>query len=129
MTDEIQTIAATLRTFALQLPGAYEEFPWGERVAKVHKKVFVFLGKDDVLEDGYAFGVKLPASHQEALSFSCIEPAGYGLGKSGWVTIRLEPEDLLPVDLLVRWIEESYRTIAPKRLVAQLDRRAADAAT
>ena len=33
-----------LRIFALGLPGAYEEFPWGESVVKVNKKVFVFLG-------------------------------------------------------------------------------------
>ena len=32
-----------LRTFALGLPGAYEEFPWGESVVKVNKKMFVFL--------------------------------------------------------------------------------------
>src|SRR6266545_2881018 len=35
-----------LRDFALGLPGAYEEFPWGECVVKVNKKVFVFLGID-----------------------------------------------------------------------------------
>jgi hypothetical protein len=27
--------------------------------------------------------------------------------------------------LLIDWIEESYRIVAPKRLVAELDRRAA----
>ena len=36
--------AAELRACALSFPGAHEEFPWGERVAKVGKKVFVFLG-------------------------------------------------------------------------------------
>ena len=30
--------------FALRLPGAYEDHPWGESVAKVNKKVFVFMG-------------------------------------------------------------------------------------
>ena len=28
-----------------------------------------------------------------------------------------------PVDILCDWIEESYRTIAPKKLVAELDQR------
>jgi hypothetical protein len=32
--------------------------------------------------------------------------------------------DDAPVDLLLDWIEESYRTIAPKTLVKQLDARA-----
>ncbi|MFD6307222.1 MmcQ/YjbR family DNA-binding protein, partial [Streptomyces sp. NPDC060223] len=35
-----------VREFSLGLPGATEEFPWGESVAKVNKKVFVFLGMD-----------------------------------------------------------------------------------
>jgi hypothetical protein len=30
------------------------------------------------------------------------------------------PEDV-PLDLLLGWIEESYRTVATKALVAQLD--------
>ena len=33
-----------VREFALGMPGAIEDFPWGESVAKVNKKVFVFLG-------------------------------------------------------------------------------------
>ena len=37
----------TLRAFALRLPRAREEFPWGERVIKVGKKVFVFMGMAD----------------------------------------------------------------------------------
>ena len=48
---------AKLREFALSLPGAYEEFPWEESVAKVNKKVFVFLGVDG--GDSPGFSVKL----------------------------------------------------------------------
>ena len=29
-----------------------------------------------------------------------------------------------PIELLLDWVEESYRTIAPKKLVAELDARA-----
>jgi hypothetical protein len=49
------------------------------------------------------------------------KPTAYGLGKSGWVTAELEAGEPVPVDLFQRWIDESYRAHAPKRLVALLD--------
>jgi hypothetical protein len=56
--------------------------PWGESVAKVNKKVFVFLG---------------------------VDGGSYPLG----VTVAAE--------LQCDWVEESYRVIAPKRPIAELD--------
>jgi hypothetical protein len=40
-------VRTQLRAFALSLPDVSEDFPWGERLAKVNGKVFVFLGPDD----------------------------------------------------------------------------------
>ncbi|MFE6622677.1 MmcQ/YjbR family DNA-binding protein [Streptomyces sp. NPDC008086] len=113
-----------VRLFALGMPGAVEEFPWGETVAKVNKKVFVFLGVDD---GGYPLGVtvklKDESAHAHALTCPGAEPAGYGLGKAGWVSIPLEHKGAPTAELLCDWVEESYRTIAPKRLIAELDGR------
>jgi predicted DNA-binding protein (MmcQ/YjbR family) len=113
-----------VRQFALSLPGAAEEFPWGESVAKVNKKVFVFLGVDD---GSYPLGVTVKltddTAHAHALTAPGAEPAGYGLGKAGWVSIPLEPKGSPPAELLCDWVEESYRAIAPKRLIADLDGR------
>jgi predicted DNA-binding protein (MmcQ/YjbR family) len=113
-----------VREFALGMPGAVEEFPWGESVAKVNKKVFVFLGVDD---GSYPLGVtvklKDETTHAHALACPGAEPAGYGLGKSGWVRVPLEEKDAPVAELLCDWVEESYRTIAPKRLTAELDGR------
>ncbi|MEU0243236.1 MmcQ/YjbR family DNA-binding protein [Streptomyces sp. NPDC006235] len=111
-----------VRTFALGLPGAVEEFPWGESVAKVNKKVFVFLG----VEDGsYPLGVTVKlrdeTAHAHALACPGAEPAGYGLGKAGWVSIPLEGQGAPAAEVLCDWVEESYRVIAPKRLIAELD--------
>jgi predicted DNA-binding protein (MmcQ/YjbR family) len=111
--------AAAIRAYALSFPGAWEDHPWGESVAKVGKKVFVFMGKPS----GKAFGlsVKLPQSGFEALELPFAEPTGYGLGKGGWVTATFAKIEEIPVELLEGWIEESYRTIAPKKLVDELD--------
>jgi predicted DNA-binding protein (MmcQ/YjbR family) len=109
--------ARVIRDFALSLPEAYEEFPWGERVAKVKGKVFVFLGMDG---DELGLSVKLPQSGVLALGLPFATPTGYGLGKAGWVTARFGKREKAPVDLLRSWIDESYRAVAPKKLVAAL---------
>ncbi len=102
-----------LAEFALGLPEAQEDFPWGDRVVKVRGKIFVFLGSTNA-----SITVKLVESHAHALSVEGAEPTGYGLGKAGWVTM---PVSDIPIATLRDWVEESYRIVAPKRLVAGLD--------
>jgi predicted DNA-binding protein (MmcQ/YjbR family) len=112
-----------VREFALGLPGATEEFPWGETVAKVDKKVFVFLGLDDGSHPvGITVKLKDEVAHTHALTFPGAEPAGYGLGRAGWVRVPLEEQGAPTAELLCDWVEESYRLIAPKKLLAELDR-------
>ncbi len=108
-----------LATFALAFPGAHEDFPWGERVMKVNRKIFVFLGTDGGAGEA-AITVKLTESHQHALAVDGARPTGYGLGRAGWVTV---PVAAVGIEILRDWVEESYRIVAPKRLVAELDRR------
>jgi predicted DNA-binding protein (MmcQ/YjbR family) len=120
--NHLRKTVAALRQFAFALPGAYGDHPWGESVAKVNKKVFVFMAAKPDPKTGFTFSVKLPISGERALAdYPFTEPTGYGLGKSGWVTVKLPPGDRTPPELLIEWIEESYRAIAPKKLVAQLD--------
>lgn len=108
---------ALLRKCALGYPGAYEEFPWGERVIKVHKKIFVFLHGD---AETLRVTTKLPWSYGAALLAPFAGPTGYNLGKSGWVTAAFESGEHVPYDILKEWIDESYRAIAPKKLIAAL---------
>jgi len=49
------------------------------------------------------------------------EPTGYGLGRSGWVTARFGARAKVPLDVLRPWIDESFRAVAPRRLVRSLD--------
>jgi predicted DNA-binding protein (MmcQ/YjbR family) len=109
---------AALRELALGYPGATEDFPWGDRVVKVNKKVFVFLGRDD--GDELSLSVKLPTSKDLALMLPFATPTGYGLGKAGWVTVRFAAKDVPPMDMLREWLDESYRAVAPKKLAAAL---------
>jgi predicted DNA-binding protein (MmcQ/YjbR family) len=109
--------------FALGMPGAYEDHPWEETVAKVNKKVFVFLGQEEDPEH-LGMTVKLDESLEQALTAPGAHPSGYGLGKAGWVTIPFR-DTTPPLSVLLDWVEESYRRIAPKKLVAKLDQRPA----
>lgn len=120
---EYNRLESTLRDYAMSFPGATEDFPWGERVVKVNKKVFIFMGKS---EHGFGISVKLPHSLEHALSLGYTEPTHYGLGKHGWVTARLDQAPNVSIPTLKDWIAESYRAVAPKKLVAQLDANAVD---
>ncbi len=80
--------------------------------------MFVFLsGPEDTLN----VTCKLPSSGRMALALPFAQPTGYGLGKSGWVTASFKDGDPVPLDRMAEWIEESYRAVAPKKLLAALD--------
>jgi predicted DNA-binding protein (MmcQ/YjbR family) len=112
-------LRAQLRDFAFGLPEAWEDHPWGESVAKVGKKVFVFFGEEQPAETDLGFSVKLPESHDEAMALPFTEPTGYGLDRGHWVTVHAPPDT--PAEMLTAWIEESYRAVAPKALLKRLD--------
>lgn len=107
-----------LRDFGESLPGAYIDHPWDETVLKVNKKIFLFLGMDRTSEAG--IGVKLITSHPMALAQPGVEPMGYNLGRAGWVWLKLD-DAAPPFELLRDWVTESYRAVAPKKLVRELE--------
>jgi predicted DNA-binding protein (MmcQ/YjbR family) len=110
-------IAERLRKRALAYPDTYEEAPWGDRVVKVRGKIFLFCG---VHEGQLSLSVKLPRSGREVLREPWAKPTPYGLGKSGWVSAQFPKGKAVDEERVAKWIDESYRALAPKRLVAQL---------
>src|SRR6478735_12782806 len=110
---------ATVATFALSLAEAWADQPWGDPVVKVGKKIFVFISSSDSTDP--AITVKVPASREHALSFPGSTPTGYGLGKHGWITISFEQVPKPERDVLLDFVEESYRAVAPKTLSKRLD--------
>ena len=111
-------IESDLRAYAMRYPGVTEDFPWGERAIKIKGKAFIFMRADD---DGISLSVKLPQSRDMAVEFPWAEPTHYGLGKHGWVTAKFDPKAKPPVELLKAWIDESFRAVAPKKVVAALN--------
>jgi predicted DNA-binding protein (MmcQ/YjbR family) len=110
--------AEKLRKLALTYPETYEESPWGDRVVKVKGKIFLFCG---VWDKKLGISVKLPKSGRTVLKEPWARPTPYGLGKSGWVSAQWGPGDAIPEERIAAFIDESYRALAPKKLVAQLD--------
>ncbi len=111
-------------TYALSFPDAWEDEPWGEQVVKVGKKIFLFLNMAEGaarFADGFYLAMKLPESAEAALTFPFATPTGYGLGRSGWVSFLFAPGTKVPYALLCDWIDESYRAVATKSLVKQLE--------
>jgi predicted DNA-binding protein (MmcQ/YjbR family) len=112
---------SALRDHALLYPRTREEFPWGHSAFKVKGKAFLFMALGKIADDLLSLSVKLPVSGKAALTLPFAAPTEYGLGKSGWVTACFCAGDKVPVDMLKEWIDESFRAIAPKRVLAELE--------
>jgi predicted DNA-binding protein (MmcQ/YjbR family) len=101
-----------------KLPGAYEDRPWGSVHCKVDGKIFVGWGR---LDDGdMSLGIRVDKALQPMLvkSDRRFTIAKY-VGKHGGVDMKLGPKpDWAEIESLV---VESYRIIAPKRRVKELD--------
>lgn len=120
MSKKLFALQEKLRLFALSFPEAWEDHPWGHIAIKARKKAFVFLSGEELYEGKLSMTVKLPVSGEMVLALPYMERAGYGLGKSGWVTMRLGPKDPVDRGMFESWIDQSYRAIAPKTLVKRL---------
>jgi len=111
----MSSVEADIRSFALSFPNSTEDFPWGESAFKVKGKTFLFMhGSPEKL----SMSLKLVASHADAMARPEVKPTGYNLGKSGWVSASYATGAELPLALWKAWIEESWLTVAPKRLSA-----------
>ena len=111
----------SLRGLCLGLPEATERVSHGEPTWFVGgKKVFVMYANRHH-DDRVGFWCAAPAGVQEALVSSSPERffrPPY-VGHRGWLGVYLD----VPVDWaeVAEIVEDAYRAIAPKRLVARLD--------
>lgn len=123
MFDDDDPQLVQVRAIALALPGAQEKISHG-RPAFFTTKVHCYYG-GSVTVDGrweahdQAVVLHLPSAETAALQQDprCFVPAY--LGASGWIGLDLDART--DAQELAELIEESYRTVAPRRLVAALD--------
>lgn len=106
-----------LRRFCLDLPEAIERETWESPTFRVRDKIFAMLSLSN---DRPAAWCKSTPHLQAALIAN--DPIHYFsppyLGHKGWIGIILNGD--LPWDEIADHLQESYRMIAPKRLVALL---------
>ena len=117
---KLKAAEGRLIAFAKAYPGAWEDYPWEHTVMKVGKKVFVFFG-GAASPEHFSCTVKLPISAEMALTLPYMSPAGHGLGKAGWVNAHLTDPGDIDEDTWRGWIDQSYRAIATKKLIRELD--------
>lgn len=113
----IAEATARLRVIALRYPETIEDHPWGHDAWKVRGKMFLSASEH---EGTLYVTVKLPQSFEFAIEYPFAAPAGYGLGKSRWVTSSFRAGDDIPLDVLAAWVDESFRAVAPKKLAGTL---------
>ena len=108
---------AELRRICLALPEATEQETWESATFRVRGKIFAMTSGDETRSEVWCkagIGVQAMLIAADARRF--FSPPY--VGPKGWIGIRFDDEtDWEEVSDL---IEESYRLVAPKRLIAQL---------
>jgi predicted DNA-binding protein (MmcQ/YjbR family) len=108
---------AKLEAMVARLPEAERvdiEAWGGEPTFRVNGKNFVFASPDAT-----SLSVKLPKEEADAVVATDrhAEPTGYGLGRSGWISVSLPSRvSAARWHEVEEWVRTSYTLIAPKRL-------------
>jgi hypothetical protein len=116
-----------LRKSALRHPGAQEGVscegtPAEKSTVKARGKAFLFLGVADAM-------FKLRESLAEAAELASKEPGRYKVGAHGWVKVTFSDGPSPPLEVLEKWIGESYRLVVGKQGAATLPGGALPAST
>jgi predicted DNA-binding protein (MmcQ/YjbR family) len=108
---------AELRRICFALPEATEQETWESATFRVRGKIFAMTSGDTTRSEVWCkagIGVQEMLIADDARRF--FSPPY--VGPKGWIGIRFDDET--DWDEVSDLIEESYRLVAPKRLIAQL---------
>lgn len=108
---------APMQAYCLSLPGAWEDYPWGDIIHKVGNKMFAGSGQRE--GGDLSVTVKATLDDQAALvQMPGVSVARY-VGKHGWITVTITDEASLQFALDL--INASYELVAhpPKKARAR----------
>jgi predicted DNA-binding protein (MmcQ/YjbR family) len=102
-----------LLSYCLAKPGAWEDEPWeGDTVAKVHDKIFAFMGSGQPP----AVGVKCGRSRDEADEWLKRYPEDASvmayIGRSGWNTLKIG--GAIADDEILEAVDTSYDLVVSR---------------
>ena len=124
MTDESPGSLDRLRALCLALPEATERLSHGEPTWFVRDKTTFVMFADRHHDDRVGFWCAAPPGAQESLVSA--DPEHFYrppyVGHRGWLGVYLDV-DGVDWTHLAEIVDEAYRQVAPKRLVAELDAR------
>lgn len=108
--------AQTVRELALALPGTEERLAWGAPTFRLPKGIFVSLSDDEE-----SIGFRFPK--EERAEMIAAEPGKFFVRPGhddhyNWLRVRL---DAIDKDELRAIIEDSWRQLASKKLIAEHD--------
>lgn len=111
-----------LRRLCLSFPEATERLSHGEPTWFVRDKRVFAMFSDHHHDDRVGFWAPAPPGDQRALVAE--DPERFFVppyvGGKGWIGVRLDVSGL-DWDRIAEIVEDAYRSVAPKQLVAQLD--------
>lgn len=109
----MMTTADQVRSFALSLPEAYEQEHWGKASFRVRNKIFAVIQ-----EDGNHVVVK--ATPEDRMAYTEMDPDVFRVPDSFTrLNYMLVQMNLVDEAVLQRLLVQSWRMVAPKRVVAQ----------
>lgn len=111
-------VSEKIRAHAMTFPDTVEGSSCVNRAFKAGGKNFAFLGEKD---DRCTLRLKLDESIPDLEARAALDPERWQVGKGGWVLLTFPPTDAPKVAELRGWITESFRLLAPKKIVAQLE--------
>jgi hypothetical protein len=98
-----------LRKIAIRYPGAEEGIAC--KGTKVESPTFMVGKRAFLFVNSTVARLRLGESQKSAAKLAAKEPNRYNVGAGGWSKISYGENDVLPLDLLAKWVDESYRSM------------------